>query len=129
MKNEIVEALNIEPVDVVYDKSSEVIQDGSYDAVINNLAQIAELATDALKDATAIAAQSQHPRAFEALAQIIEQSISANKEMAAVMAQKNKDLGLTGQQDNRTVNNIISVGSTADVLKLLKKANDESIDE
>jgi len=76
----------------------------------------------AVDELAIIARDSQHPRAYEVMAGLIKNMSDMNKDLLELQKRK-KDL--IGVSDNKAgdvnVNNALFVGSTAELMKLLKK--------
>ena len=70
-----------------------------------------------------VAQRSQHPRGYEVVATLINSLASANKDLLDLIKKK-KDLEQSNNGGPSTVNNNLYIGSTADLLKLLKKPNE-----
>lgn len=92
---------------------------GAYEKSKENLEDVITQGKDAMDTMLTIAKESQHPRAFEVFGGIMEKIIHANKELMALQ----KNIREITEHKSPTTNNIdqaIFVGSTTDVLKLLK---------
>jgi len=86
-----------------------------------NIITMVETAQDAIDKLSEIAASSQHPRAFEVLAKLIDTSVQANKNLLELQTKireiKHSDEPLNDQA--KTINNNLFVGSTADLQKMI----------
>lgn len=95
--------------------------------VRDNLYELIESGQTSFDQLLQIAQQSQHPRAFEVVSTMLKQLVEANKELLDVHKKKKE---ITEQPKegsgggNRTVNNTLIVGSTADLQKALEKAEE-----
>lgn len=91
-----------------------------------NLYDVIEKGQEALFDMMDVAKQSQHPRAYEVLSGMINTLVSANKDLLD-LHKKKKELFKT-EEDPKTINNNLFVGSTAELQKLIadtKRKSDE----
>lgn len=87
-----------------------------------NIENIINLGDDAVKEMTAIAKQSESPRAFEVVSTLMKTLLDANKDYVEMSTKKRyaKEEGPSTQVTN---NNLIV--STADLLKMIKGDNNE----
>jgi len=87
-----------------------------------NIKELIEKGHRAVDELAIIARDSQHPRAYEVMATLIKNMSDMNKDLLEIQKRK-KDL--IGVSDNKAgdvnVNNALFVGSTAELMKLLKK--------
>ena len=107
---------------VVNENATEVASD--YQFARNNIHSVIGKGTEALDYLLEIAKQSDHPRAFEVVGQLTKTLVDANKDLLDLQ-KKLKDL----QEEEKapeTVNNNLFVGSTSDVLKMLKGKDGDS---
>jgi len=88
-----------------------------YDAVVKSQA--------AVEDMIAIAQQSQHPKAYEVLNSLIKTFADVSTGIADLQLKKQRLQGT--QEKDKTVNNNLFVGSTAELQKMLQdlKSDDE----
>ena len=91
------------------------------------LYDIVEKMQESLNDAMDVAAESQHPRAFEVVfngaknaADVVEKIGDLHKKMKDLEIEEVKV-----QQNNSTTNNVFMTGSTSDLLKMLKESQDK----
>jgi hypothetical protein len=129
MKNNVTDNLN-----QLFEIESELVEDEKPEIVIpkdqgddvqtdyqfarDNIHSVIGKGSEALDYLLEIAKQSDHPRAFEVVGQLTKTLVDANKDLLDIQ-KKVKDL--TQDQINpETVNNNLFVGSTSDVLKMLK---------
>jgi hypothetical protein len=127
------DALNILPIKHSDDipQTLEITPDSSLDqdfeSARTNIHDMIDTASEAIKDLSTIAKQSQHPRAFEVLAKLIETSVKANKDLIEIqekMKQINRLDGKDTGGSSKTINNNLFVGSTAELQKLIKDMKD-----
>lgn len=97
-----------------------------YEYARQNMYDIIEKGSSALEDIVDIAKQSESPRAFEVVTNLIKTLADANKDLME-LAKKNKELVKEDPSNEgpKTVNNNLFVGSSAELLKMIKdKANE-----
>jgi len=135
MSDEISKALNLSPLD---DGNTKPVLTGNnlqpdnndYEYARGNMYNIIERGNDALDGILDLAQQSQHPRTYEVAAQLIKTLSDTNKDLLEL---KKRQQDLQAQDPSakaKTINNNLFVGSTAELQKLIKKANvDVSDDE
>jgi hypothetical protein len=80
---------------------------------------VIEKGQEALSGILDVAGMSQHPRSYEVVATLVKAVADANKDLLE-LAKKRKDLEKVDGGGPQTVNNNLYLGSTADLLKLLK---------
>ena len=101
------------------------IRDNDYEYARNNLYDIIDKGTSALEDMVDIARQSESPRAFEVVTNLIKTLAETNKDLLE-LAKKQKELDKKEDSgDPRTVNNNLFVGSSAELLKMIKDKSNE----
>ena len=126
----ISDALNIEPaVEVVKTKTITVLEkekhSDDYEYARRNLYDVIEKGQSALEDIVDIARQSESARAFEVAANLMKTMVEANKDLLE-LAKKKKELEtVVGGPDKQVTNNNLFVGSSADLLRLMKQKTDE----
>lgn len=96
-----------------------------YEYARQNMYDIIEKGQNALEDIVDIARQSESPRAFEVVTNLIKTLADANKDLMD-LAKKNKELSKPdASNETKTVNNNLFVGSSSELLKMIKdKANE-----
>jgi hypothetical protein len=118
--NPIDTALDLVPLESSHNDVSTINDD--FEFTRSNLHNIIMKGNEALDGIMDVASMSQHPRSYEVIATIINSLTVANKELLE-LSKKKKEI----QSDDsgpRTVNNNLFGGSTAELQKLLKKANE-----
>ena len=93
------------------DNDIKYVRDIMYDTIKNT--------SDAVEEMLGIAKQSQHPRAFEVVATLLNTQREASKDLLD-LHKKKKELKHEDKDGPETVNNNLFVGSTADLLKMIK---------
>lgn len=116
----ISDALDLRPMetfDVVESKQPESTVQSDFEYARGNMISILEKGNEALNDMLEFAQRSQHPRGFEVVAGLIKTLAETNKDLLD-LSKKKKDI--EGTDGPTTVNNNLFVGSSADLLKMLK---------
>jgi hypothetical protein len=130
MSDDIDNALGLTPL-TVYKQANlpatiEQQKDDDLDFVRENLYDAAVKSQAAVEDMIQIAQQSQHPKAYEVLNYLIKTFADVSTSIADLQLKKQR---LQGKQDedNKTINNNLFVGSTAELQKMLQdlKSQDE----
>ena len=93
------------------DDDIKYVRDMMYDAIKNT--------SDAVEEMLSIAKQSQHPRAFEVVATLLNTQREAVKDLLD-LHKKKKELKHEDKDGPETINNNVFVGSTADLLKMIR---------
>jgi hypothetical protein len=111
------------PADVVLTSSINQI-DNDFEYARGNMINAIEKGQEALNGILEVAGMSQHPRAYEVAATLVKATVDASKDLMELSKRK-KDLdkpveGQAGGGPNRVTNNMF-VGTTADLLKMLKQ--------
>lgn len=111
---------------VVIPKSKDKEQDiqTDYEYARSNLYGVIETGSDALNQLVELAKASEHPRAFEVVSQLTKTLVDANKDLLDIQKkvrdlQKDSDQQAV-EQGGKVTNNNLFVGSTADLLKMIK---------
>lgn len=105
--------------------TAQVMDDFEY--ARGNLVNTIEKGQEALSGILDVAGQSQHPRSYEVVATLMNSLVAANKDLLELQKRK-KDLlkQESGGPDKQVTNNNVFVGSTAELLKMLKEKNNNS---
>jgi hypothetical protein len=87
-----------------------------------NIKDLLQKGSKAVDELAVVARDSQHPRAYEVMATLIKNMSDLNKDLLEIQKRK-KDLMVTSQNKAGDVNveKALFVGSTAELMKLLKK--------
>jgi 3-methyladenine DNA glycosylase/8-oxoguanine DNA glycosylase len=105
----------IEAVPVVSDSDQTTENDVKY--ARENLYHLAEKGKDALEELMELAAQSQHPRAYEVVGQLIKTLTDTNERIVDIQ-QKAKNILSDPKGPDKVTNNLF-VGNTSELTKLL----------
>ena len=93
------------------DNDIKYVRDMMYDTIKNT--------SDAVEEMLGIEKQSQHPRAFEVVATLLNTQREASKDLLD-LHKKKKELKHEDKDGPETINNNLFVGSTADLLKMIR---------
>jgi hypothetical protein len=96
-----------------------------YDFARKNLKDLIYRGTQALDNIMDVADQSESPRAYEVVSNLFGQLTDANKKLLELAAQKKK-LQDVKSDEPKTVNNNLFVGSSTDLLKMIKNQANET---
>ena len=96
-----------------------------YEYARQNIYGVIETGANALDQLAQVAAQTQHPRAFEVLANLVKTMVEANKDLLNLRKTKLEIEKASGESMNDSmgghkVQNNLFVGSTAELQKFLK---------
>ena len=128
-QEEVVDIVPIEAKIEPEKKKREEVDDKKkdYQYARAQLYDIVEKMQESLNDAMDVAAESQHPRAFEVVfngaknaADVVEKIGDLHKKMKDLEVEEVKV-----QQHNSTTNNVFMSGSTAELLQMLKESKDK----
>ena len=121
------ETFNVEPLELTTYKKQEVVQTGSaekdisndYEYTRENLYNLVENGNAALEDLVELAKQSEHPRTYEVLATLIK-TIGDTTDKLSVLHEKQQKLNNEVESSGDVTNNNLFVGSTTDLIDILK---------
>jgi predicted GIY-YIG superfamily endonuclease len=128
--NKIGEALNVETsimkkedkINIAKKPSNQQQDDYEYTrGQLYNLIEKGQMAVDGILD---VAENSQHPRAYEVAGQLIK-NLGDVTDKLMNLHKNMKDLDNKYQGPNNITNNALYVGSTADLMKMIKQSNTE----
>lgn len=104
-------------IDIQKDHDMDFARDNLYDAVIKSQA--------AVEDMIQIAQQSQHPKAYEVLNSLIKTFADVSTGIVDLQLKKQRLQGKQPEDDGKTINNNLFVGSTAELQKMLQNLKSE----
>jgi len=114
----IANSLDLQPIeDNKKAAQNNIVDDFEY--ARGNMIAVIEKGQEALSGILDVAGMSQHPRSYEVVATLVKAVADANKDLLE-LSKKRKDLEKVDNGGPQTVNNNLYLGSTADLLKLLK---------
>ena len=114
----IANSLDLQPIEDNKKAAQDNIVD-DYEYARGNMIAVIEKGQEALSGILDVATMSQHPRSYEVVATLVKAVADANKDLLD-LSKKRKDLEKVESGGPQTVNNNLYLGSTADLLKLLK---------
>ena len=134
-KNEILNALEknlniIEKQKTEVDKG-EIINDTEKDIEYSRekMKELIGQSSEAINTMMALAAESEHPRAFEVLSNMIKDASQMSQDLVKLQKVR-KDITQEKEGNiNKTTNNAVFVGSTAELQKFLKDKEIKNVTE
>jgi len=117
-----------ELIDNAFDESAKT----DFTTARSNLLSLINSGTTSFERLTEIAAQSQHPRAFEVLSNMLTTLVNANKDLLELQTKIREINATDGKGPGggpQVVNNNLFVGSTQELLKTLKNMNAKPVDD
>jgi hypothetical protein len=124
------EIFDVEPIPLeVQEPQKEIVPIASSNPIESdteiarqNIKELLQKGSKAVDELAVVARDSQHPRAYEVMATLIKNMSDLNKDLLEIQKRK-KDLMVTSQNKAGDVNveKALFVGSTAELMKLLKK--------
>jgi len=112
---------NIEPVASTFDQRKK-----DYQMVRDNLKGIIETSSVAIDGILNVASEGESPKAYEVVSQLIKTATEANKDLITLHKQIKDIEKLDDKKEEAThvTNNALYVGSTKDLLGMIKDARD-----
>lgn len=126
-KNDIVAALE-KNLPVVPKKIKSNVDQGQINNDTENdveysrqkMKELIDMSSEAIQNMMALAAETEHPRAFEVLSNMIKQASEMSQDLVKLQKTR-KDITQSKEESNgKTTNNAIFVGSTNELQKFLK---------
>ena len=115
----ISDALDIAEFEEIIDNTRN--EEDDYTFARKNLRNILEKGAIALDKMIEVADMSQHPRSYEVVSTLINSLSASNKDLLELSEKKKRIDKADAKNENNTVNNNLFIGSTNDLLKLLKQ--------
>jgi enoyl reductase-like protein len=122
--DKIADSLGLEPLNNNQKQlpvSIEHTVEADFDYARGNIIVAIEKGQEALSDMLQVAQRSQSPRAFEVVSDLVKTLSQTNKDLLELMKQKKI---IENSDGPKTVNNNLFVGSTTELLKLMKKQDE-----
>jgi hypothetical protein len=122
--DKIADSLGLEPLNNNQKQlpvSIEHTVDADFDYARGNIIVAIEKGQEALSDMLQVAQQSQSPRAFEVVSDLVKTLSQTNKDLLELIKQKKI---IENSDGPKTINNNLFVGSTTELLKLMKKQDE-----
>ncbi len=127
MTDSIADAFGVTPM-IEDKKENKFTKQGNaqsdFDTARENLLKIINNGSSAIESVTMLAEMSQNPRFFECLSAMLSTMTTANKELLALHKQI-RDIDKMEQNDGQTIQNNLFVGSSADLLKIIKEQGEK----
>lgn len=123
------EIFDVEPIqieeskvstEVVEIKSENVIETDA-DIARQNIKELLNKGNRAIDELSVVARDSQHPRAYEVMAGMLKNLADMNKDLLQIQKQKQELTGIKESSKDVNIDKAVFVGSTAELMKLLKK--------
>ena len=128
LNEKLSEALDIQPIEIT---NTEVIEAEPKDSIDDdaeyarqNIRELIVKGNDAMNNLLHVAKESEAPRAYEVAANLIKNLSDLNKDLLEIQKRK-RDLRPVETTNNINVDKAVFVGSTKDLVKLLKSNKDE----
>ena len=120
----IKEEPKIEMLPAVVDYADPVNADAEF--ARDNIRELVTQGNQAVNELMLIARDGQHPRAFEVLSGLMKNLADMNKDLLEIQKRK-KDLAPKAEsQNNLNIDKAVFVGSTAQLVKMLKNQKQET---
>ena len=128
LNEKLSEALDIQPIEIT---NTEIIEAEPKDSIDDdaeyarqNIRELIIKGNDAMNNLLHVAKESEAPRAYEVAANLIKNLSDLNKDLLEIQKRK-RDLRPVETTNNINVDKAVFVGSTKDLVKLLKSNKDE----
>jgi succinyl-CoA synthetase beta subunit len=122
------EALDIEPIELsnteIIELESKNTVDDDAEYARQNIRILIQKGNSAMDELLHVAKESEAPRAYEVAATLIKNLSDLNKDLLEIQKRK-RDLRPVETTNNINVDKAVFVGSTKDLVKLLKSGNNE----
>ena len=122
--------LDIPEIETIEEKPNEIVPVETGEEIANdaqfarqNIKSLITKGDDALDSLLRVAKESEHPRAFEVVAQTLKNLGELNKDLLEVQKRK-RDLEPKKTSSDINVDKAVFVGSTNDLVKMLKGKRD-----
>ena len=120
----IKETVQVETLPVVVEYADPINADAEF--ARDNIRELVTQGNQAVNELMLIARDGQHPRAFEVLSGLMKNLADMNKDLLEIQKRK-KDLAPKAElQNNLNIDKAVFVGSTAQLVKMLKNQKQET---
>jgi hypothetical protein len=92
----------------------------------NNIRELVTQGNQAVNELMLIARDGQHPRAFEVLSGLMKNLADMNKDLLEIQKRKKDLVPKAESQNNLSIDKAVFVGSTAELVKMLKTQKQET---
>jgi hypothetical protein len=120
------EIFDIEPIEIKEKSSTEVITVDSVNDIDSdthfareNIKQLIQKGSASFEELSAVANQSESPRAYEVLATMMKNLAEMNKDLLEIQKRK-RELQPKETTQNLNIDKAVFVGSTAELVKMIK---------
>jgi hypothetical protein len=114
----IKESTQVETLPVVIESNDPVNADADF--ARNNIRELVTQGNQAVNELMLIARDGQHPRAFEVLSGLMKNLADMNKDLLEIQKRKKDLIPKTETQNNLNIDKAVFVGSTAELVKMIK---------
>jgi hypothetical protein len=114
----IKESTQVETLPVVIESNDPVNADADF--ARNNIRELVTQGNQAVNELMLIARDGQHPRAFEVLSGLMKNLADMNKDLLEIQKRKKDLIPKTEAQNNLNIDKAVFVGSTAELVKMIK---------
>ena len=120
----IKETVQVETLPAVVEYADPINADAEF--ARDNIRELVTQGNQAVNELMLIARDGQHPRAFEVLSGLMKNLADMNKDLLEIQKRK-KDLAPKAEaQNNLNIDKAVFVGSTAQLVKMLKNQKQET---
>jgi hypothetical protein len=120
----IKESTQVETLPAVVEYADPVNADADF--ARNNIRELVTQGNQAVNELMLIARDGQHPRAFEVLSGLMKNLADMNKDLLEIQKRKKDLIPKTEAQNNLNIDKAVFVGSTAELVKMLKTQKQET---
>jgi len=120
----IKEEPKVETLPVVVEYADPVNADADF--ARNNIRELVTQGNQAVNELMLIARDGQHPRAFEVLSGLMKNLADMNKDLLEIQKRKKDLVPKAEAQNNLNIDKAVFVGSTAELVKMLKTQKQET---
>jgi len=120
----IKESTQVETLPVVIESNDPVNADADF--ARNNIRELVTQGNQAVNELMLIARDGQHPRAFEVLSGLMKNLADMNKDLLEIQKRKKDLVPKAEAQNNLNIDKAVFVGSTAELVKMLKTQKQET---
>ena len=120
----IKESTQVETLPAVVEYADPVNADADF--ARNNIRELVTQGNQAVNELMLIARDGQHPRAFEVLSGLMKNLADMNKDLLEIQKRKKDLIPKAEAQNNLNIDKAVFVGSTAELVKMLKTQKQET---
>jgi hypothetical protein len=120
----IKETPQVETLPAVVEYADPVNADADF--ARNNIRELVTQGNQAVNELMLIARDGQHPRAFEVLSGLMKNLADMNKDLLEIQKRKKDLVPKAEAQNNLNIDKAVFVGSTAELVKMLKTQKQET---